>query len=178
MRTKRPARLKNFSYIGIHRYSLTFCTDWRRKYFENATAVELVLSQFFENATAVELVLSQFLRVARKEGFSILAYCFMPDHVHVIVQGMRADSDGKKFISTAKQCAAHEYAKKFKQRLWQPFGYEHVMRDDEDLPAKVRYVLENPVRAGLVKTVLEYPFSGSQVYDLRQLIDGLPQRDP
>jgi putative transposase len=163
MRTKRPARLKNFSYIGIHRYSLTFCTDWRRKHFENATAVELVLSEF--------------LRVARKEGFSILAYCFMPDHVHIIVEGIRADSDGKKFISTAKQCAAHQYADKFKQRLWQPFGYEHVMRDDEDVPAKIRYVLENPVRARLAKTVLEYPFVGSQVYDLRTLIDGLPQTE-
>ena len=29
MCTGRPARLKSFSYVGIHRYSLTFCTDWK-----------------------------------------------------------------------------------------------------------------------------------------------------
>ena len=46
MRTNRPARLKTFSYVGIHRYSLTFCTDFRNRYFENAAVVQLVLAQF------------------------------------------------------------------------------------------------------------------------------------
>src|SRR5687768_2320032 len=93
MRTRRPARLKNVSYAGIQRYSLTFCTDWKRKWFENADAVQLVLSQF--------------LRVADKEGFSILTYCFMPDHVHLLVEGLRDDSDARKFIIKSKQCSAH-----------------------------------------------------------------------
>jgi hypothetical protein len=111
MHTRRPARLKHVSYIGIQRYSLTFCTDWRQKWFENADAVQLVLSQF--------------LRVA----------------------------------------------------LWQPFGYEHVLRDDEKATTTARYILENPVRAGLSKTVMEYPFVGSQVYELKDLLATLPERD-
>ena len=163
MRTNRPARLKSFSYVGIHRYSLTFCTNWKRR--------------LFENAAAVELVLSQFLRIAAQEQFSILAYCFMPDHVHVLIEGLSANSDAKKFITKSKQCSAHAYAKKFRARLWQPFGYEHVLRDDESAVNAARYILENPVRAGLTKTVLDYVFVGSQVYDLRDLIGSLPQKD-
>jgi REP element-mobilizing transposase RayT len=161
MRTGRPARLKTFSYRGFHRYSLTYCTSGRQK--------------LFERADAVELVRSEFLRVAERERFSILAYCFMPDHVHMIVEGLRADSDGKQFIAKSKQFSGYAYAKKFGERLWQHWAYEHVIRDEEDVPAKVRYVLENPVRAGLVQSVLDYPFVGSQVYDLKEMVEGLPQ---
>lgn len=163
MHTQRPARLKHLSYLGIQRYSLTFCTDWRR--------------ELFADVEAVSLVLSQFLRVCRKEQFVILAYCFMPDHVHVLIEGVREDADARKFIVKAKQCSAHAYASRFGQRLWQPFGYEHVLRDDEKVQVVARYIVENPVRAGLATTVLEYPFVGSEVYDIKELIATLPDAD-
>jgi putative transposase len=163
MHTRRPARLKHFAYIGPQRYSLTFCTDWRRTWFESADAVDLVLSQF--------------LRVADVEGFAVLAYCFMPDHVHLVIEGLRDDSDARKFIIKSKQCSAHAYAERFGTRLWQPFGYEHILRDDEQLQQVVRYILENPVRAGLTTSVLDYPFLGSQVYNITDLVETLPERD-
>jgi putative transposase len=163
VRTRRPARLRQLSYIGPQRYSLTFCTDWKRKWFENADAVELVLSQF--------------LRVAANEGFAILAYCFMPDHVHLLIEGLREDSDARKLIIKAKQCSAHAYASRFGERLWQPFAYEHVLRDDEKAQVIARYIVENPVRAGLTKSVLDYPFVGSQVFELKELVATLPERE-
>jgi putative transposase len=160
MHTRRPARLKQLSYVGLQRYSLTFCTDWKRRWFENADAVDLVLSQF--------------LRVAANEGFTVLAYCFMPDHVHLLIEGIRDDADARKFIIKSKQCSAHAYAETFQTRLWQPFGYEHVLRSEQNAAVVARYILENPVRAGLARTVLEYPFVGSQVYDVKDLLATLP----
>ena len=150
---------QTFDYLGLHRYSLTYCTDWRHRWFEHPAAVELVRRQF--------------LRVAENERFAIVVYCFMPDHVHMLVQGLADDSNGKQFITKSKQCSAHAYAEQFNAKLWQPFGFEHVLRDDEKMPVAAKYILENPVRAGLVKTVLEYPFLGSQIYDVRALLDGL-----
>ena len=123
------------------------------------------------------LVLSQFLRIAATEGFSVLAYCFMPDHVHLLIEGLRDDSDARKFIIKSKQCSAHAYAQAFGARLWQPFGYEHVLRDDEDAKVVARYILENPVRAGLSETVLAYPFLGSQMCNVKELVETLPERD-
>jgi putative transposase len=131
----------------------------------------------FEDAEAVALVRSQFLRIGEREQFSILAYCFMPDHVHLLVEGLQENSDARKFITKCKQCSAHAYARAYGQRLWQPFGYEHVLRDDERAIATARYILENPVRAGLARTVLEYPFVGSQAYEVKELIGGLPQTE-
>ena len=59
------------------------------------------------------------------------------------------------------------------RRLWQPFGYEHILRADERVEVVARYILENPVRAGLARVVSEYPFVGSQVWDLKELISTL-----
>jgi REP-associated tyrosine transposase len=160
VRTRRPQRLKTFDYLGPHRYSLTFCTHFRERVFVDAAAVELVLSQFS--------------RAASEQQFSVIAYCFMPDHVHLLVEGLSHDSDCKRFIKLAKQYAAYEFSKGRGKRLWQPWGFEHVLRDEELTHVVARYILENPVRAGLTNSVLDYPFVGSAVCDVKDLLDGLP----
>lgn len=164
MHTKRPERLKGFTYIGCCRYSLTFCTHFR--------------GHVFVDAQVVDLVLLQILRAAGEEEFSVLAYCFMPDHVHLLVQGNSESSDARRLIKAAKQYAGYAYSQKYSQKLWQPWGFERVLRDDEASFAVARYVVENPVRAGLAKTVAEYPFVGSQVYELKDLVESLPQTGP
>jgi len=44
---------------------------------------------------------------------------------------------------------------------WQKDFYDHIIRTNEDIAAQVRYVLDNPVRKGLVLLWQEYPFKGS-----------------
>ncbi len=51
MRTGTPGHLKTFNYLGLHRYSLTFCTDRRRHLFTKQAAVDLVLAQISRTAT-------------------------------------------------------------------------------------------------------------------------------
>jgi putative transposase len=115
--------------------------------------------------------LAQILRGAREEEFSIIAYCFMPDHLHLVVEGLAEQSDMKKFVRRAKQYSGYAHPQRTGQRLWQRYGHEHVIRDNESVRKIVRYVIENPVRAGLVRDPTDYPFLGSGVYSLEQLID-------
>jgi putative transposase len=164
MRTRRPQRLQTFDYLGLHRYSLTFCTHHRER--------------IFTESASVELVLSQFLRASTEEKFSVIAYCFMPDHVHFLVEGLSPDADCRRFIRRAKQYAGYEFSKDRHRRLWQPWGYEHVLRDEEQTAVVARYILENPVRAGIAKTVLDYPYLGSKICDVKSLLDGLPFERP
>jgi putative transposase len=121
----------------------------------------------------VTLVLSQILRAADEQGFVIVAYCFMPDHLHLLIEGETESSDCLRFIARAKQCAGFYYAKTFSGRLWQRYGFEHVLRDDEITTVVARYILENPVRAGLVQSVEKYPYVGSKVYPLADLLEGV-----
>jgi putative transposase len=152
-----PRHLPGFDYLGCYQYFLTFCVEDRRPAFEDAEAVTLVWSLF--------------LRAAKAEGFAVIACCFMPDHTHLVVEGLEDDSDLKRFVAKGKQLSGYEYKKRHAKRLWQRYSYEHVLRAQESTRAVVAYVLENPVRAGLVTSVHEYPHLMSSMYATEELID-------
>jgi REP element-mobilizing transposase RayT len=93
----------------------------------------------------------------------------MPDHLHLLIEGTSEDSDLLAFVHVMKQRTAYEYRRSRGATLWQKGYYEHVVRDDEATLDIARYVLANPVRAGLVAEPRDYPFSGSLVFSREQL---------
>jgi REP element-mobilizing transposase RayT len=95
----------------------------------------------------------------------------MPDHAHLLIEGRSERSDARDFIKRAKQYSGFYYSKNFGARLWQRYGYDHVVRDDEKTVVVARYILENPLRAGLVSRIEHYPFSGSLEWPMEALID-------
>ena len=97
----------------------------------------------------------------------------MPDHLHLLVHGQSDNANCKDFIATAKQYSGYHFKREFGQGLWQRYGYERTLRKEEQTLIVARYILENPVRARLVESVLEYPFMGSLVCELKDLIDSV-----
>ena len=124
----------------------------------------------------MEVVSTQILRAAADERFALIAYCYMPDHLHLLVSGEQENSDCRAFIKRSKQCSGFYYQKAFGRRLWQRYGYEHVVRGDEAVLSVARYILENPVRAGIAKSVGDYPFAGSPLHSVEEILDSLPWR--
>ena len=55
--------------------------------------------------------------------------------------------------------------------LWQRYGFERVLRNDEATAAVARYTIANPVRAGLVRSPADYPFWGSFLYTREVLLE-------
>ena len=159
MRTGSPGHLRSFSYVGVHRYSLTFCTDRRIPHFVDQAIVYLVLTQI--------------VRAAEEHGFAVVAYCFMPDHLHLLVEGQSDDSDCKRFIARAKQYSGFYFAKVHGGTLWQRYGFEHVLRDDEVTLVVARYIVQNPIRAGLVERIEDYPYVGSLAFTLPALLEAI-----
>ena len=157
--TGTPGHLKSFDYTGLHRYSLTFCTNQR--------------AQTFVEPSRVEIALKQILRAAADEGFEIIAYCFMPDHLHLLVEACGDASNALRFISRAKQLSGYYYKQKFLQVLWQRYGFERVLRNDEQTLVVARYILENPLRKGMVVRVEDYPFVGSTIYTVSEILEAI-----
>ncbi len=93
----------------------------------------------------------------------------MPDHAHLLVEAESDDSDAHRFIRAAKQYSGFHFKQRFGVQLWQRYGFERTLRDDEATVSVVRYILENPVRARLVLKVEDYPFGGSSVYSLAEI---------
>jgi REP-associated tyrosine transposase len=164
MLPRRPERLKSFDYIGPYAYFLTFCTDQGH--------------EAFVEPAQVEVVSTQILRAAVDEQFALTAYCYMPDHLHLLVTGEQANSDCRGFIARSKQFSGFYYQKQFGRRLWQRYGYEHVLRTEEGALSVARYILENPLRARLTSDVRQYPFVGSSVYSVDEILDALPWEPP
>jgi len=153
----RPHRLETFSYTGLHRYSLTFCANQRRELFVDADVVQEALAQILQSAAG--------------DGFAVVAYCFMPDHLHLLVEGVSEDADLIAFAKDLKQRIAYRYLRKRAGPVWQKGFYERIVRDDEARLTVAKYILENPVRKGLAREPRDYAFSGSSVWTWDQMME-------
>lgn len=152
---QKRVRLKTFSYRGSYRYFITIVADKRNEIFISSEIAGQILKALKEVS-----ILCQF---------AVWAYCFMPDHLHVLIEGKNEDSDMKELILKFKQKTAYEFKRLYQKRLWQENYYEHILRKDEDTKKAARYILENPVRKGLAAHVLNYPYVGSFEMDLKEL---------
>jgi putative transposase len=158
-----PPHHPDLPYRGKHSYFLTFATDGRRPRFVDRDIVGLVWRQI--------------VRAAEQCRVEITAYCFMPDHLHMVVRGREAAADCKAFIKSAKQLSGYYFAQERGSRLWQRYCFERVLRDDLECALTIGYVVSNPVRSGLADHPSGYPFVGSQRYALSELLEICEYRD-
>ncbi len=100
-------------------------------------------------------------------------YCFMPDHLHLIITGMDDRVDLVKTIAGFKQKTGFWLSKNKSEVEWQKDFFDHVIKRDGSLSTNVKYILDNPVRKGIVAEWQEYPFKGSIGYDLEDILIGI-----
>ena len=84
------------------------------------------------------------------ERYELVAWCIMPNHVHAIVRPMPGHTlsgishTWKSFTAQQANRLLHRQGE-----FWQPESYDHLIRNEQDLRNQVRYVIENPTKAGL-----------------------------
>ena len=156
MGRKRPPRLADFDYIGIHRYFLTICTDNKLLAFADLDAGRAMTTSFLQYAGA--------------ESFAVIAYSLMPDHLHVLVKGQDAAADLRQFITLWKQRTGFEWKKRTGVRLWQEGFVDRVLRPEEGDLFVIGYIAMNPVDAGLASTPFDYPLFGYSHYTKQEIL--------
>ncbi len=87
----------------------------------------------------------------------VLCWVLMPDHWHGLVKlGMR---DGLSTVMNRfKGFTARRLHCLQPGLVWGRGFHDRALRCDEDIKAAARYVVANPLRAGLVSSVLDYPY--------------------
>jgi REP-associated tyrosine transposase len=92
----------------------------------------------------------------RLRDWTVLAAVLMPDHLHLLVSPTE-DREAKlgNLAAAIKRWMRAELDASWK---WQRGSFDRLLRSDESLREKWLYVEENPVRAGLVKNYLEWPY--------------------
>jgi putative transposase len=139
-------RLQTFDYTGPYAYSITINANDGLSHFNENRFVRFCIKALHEKATM--------------HAFEVLAYCFMPNHVHLLVEGLTESSRLKPFIQQFKQLTGYAFKQEQGLGLWHRSYYDHVLRKEEDLQAVAAYIWSNPVRADLVENAEEYPYSG------------------
>ena len=118
-----------------------------------------------DKPSVVEPCLERFFQASERHGFRVLAYCFMPTHLHLLIVGSE-DSRLLPFMKHFKQTSSFDCRGEAPQ-LWQRSFYDRVLRVEDDLEVAADYIWENPVRAGMVNEREKFPFSGPFGADLK-----------
>jgi REP element-mobilizing transposase RayT len=102
-----------------------------------------------ERAEIADVVL-RALRAFDGVRYKLFAWCLMPNHVHVVFQPL-GEWELAQVLHSWKSFTAREVQPKFGIRgaFWQREYYDHLIRDGGQFSRAVRYVVENPTRAGL-----------------------------
>jgi REP element-mobilizing transposase RayT len=126
-------------------YSVTTVTQDRQPYFDDSRLARVVV---------------RTLRTLSGDGFADShAFVIMPDHFHWLVTVRRGTLSA--LMAQAKGNAARQINRLLARRgtpVWQPGFHDHALRRDEDVRALARYIVANPLRAGLAKSVGDYPW--------------------
>jgi REP element-mobilizing transposase RayT len=87
-----------------------------------------------------------------------LAFVVMPDHFHWLFQ-QSGDRPMSVAVNNVKSYSA-KTVNRYLQRtgaVWQRGFYDRAIRREDDLVAVARYIVANPLRAGIVSSLGDYP---------------------
>lgn len=132
--------------------SLTICTLHRAPLFQDRAFA----------ADCIDLLISR----AKDVEIRLHAYCLMPDHLHLLI----SPSERKSIIDFVREFKSlstrMSWPQGFKGKIWQEGFYDHFLRCEESVEVTARYIVDNPIRKGIVQEGEVYPHCGSLEYDL------------
>jgi REP element-mobilizing transposase RayT len=112
----------------------------------------------FTDITAARLLVRELRRLHECGDVISLAWVVMPDHLHWLIQ-LNEHWSLSRVVKTLKARSALAINRHRRQSgsLWQRAYYDRAARKDEDIRCIARYIIANPLRAGLVRDIGDYP---------------------
>lgn len=173
MKDQHRKKLRRFEDVA-HLHELTFsCVD--RKPILTTEHRFKILSDSLSTACV-------------EEQFQLIAFVFMPEHVHLLVLPEHTDRKVGRLLARTKQPASsqirqtlslqqqqefivQERMNKFCFRMWQTgSGFDRNLFSPDAISASINYIHHNPVRRGLCDRAIDYKWSSARFY-LQDIID-------
>ena len=131
-------------------------SDLNRAYL--ITTVTHERDPIFRDFATARLLIHELRATSTEMNIQTLAWVLMPDHLH--------------WLFTLKHSFLSEVVRRLKgtsayainlhrghhEKVWQKGFHDHAVRKEEDIKAIARYIIANPLRAGLVDNIGDYPF--------------------
>jgi putative transposase len=127
----------------------------------------------FRKAEVVDRLIE--ILAVRLEGHQCDApiYCFMPDHLHVLVRGLHERANSKHAIDKFKLSAGIWLRTNQPEFRLKHDYFDHIVRCSEDWRAQAQYIALNPVRAGLIEHASDYPYTGCIGAGRSEMLEGI-----
>jgi REP element-mobilizing transposase RayT len=110
-------------------------------------------------------IVDQAILFGAGDRYDLLAWCVMPNHVHVL---LAPHIDLSKVTQGIKGYTAREINQLQNQTgrtFWQDESYDHWVRDEEKLQRIIAYIEHNPVAVSLCATPAEWRWSSARYRD-------------
>lgn len=131
-------------------YLITVSTDERRRWFADPACADRAASVLNDNRTW--------------PAATLLAWVLMPDHLHMLLT-LGETETLPQTIARVKALVWHQLrrASGSSLQLWQSSYHDRALRRDEDLLLAGRYLIANPIRAGLVERYSDWTWRGGHL---------------
>jgi len=146
-KSRTPQRLTNIDGAAPHSYLITFCVKNRRRVFSQRRAAQCACDAI--------------VRCRTLKLYHLYAYCVMPDHVHLAIRIADRRVHVARVVAILKSAILCDIRRWVVGFQWQRGFHDYMVRECDDSTEIVRYVLRNPVRAGLAAEESQYPYAGT-----------------
>lgn len=112
----------------------------------------------FDDLGCARLLVAEMRLLNDTQALHSLAWVIMPDHLHwLLTLGEASELD--KVMQRLKGRSAKAINRRLRRNgpFWQHGYHEHALRAEEDIVDIARYIVANPLRAGLAKRLADYP---------------------
>lgn len=118
-------------------------------------------SRFNLTDSAIAKIISECILYPDGKEYNLICFTTMPTHVHLAFELLRGNKGISKIMQSIKGISSRRVNQILKRtgKLWQDESYDRWIRNDIELYYVIRYILENPVKAGLVKSWNEWRYT-------------------
>lgn len=137
---------------------------------------------YFLNNLSIANIVAEAIHYRDAKDYTLVCFCIMSNHVHLIMYNLKKplsvilqelkSFSGKEAMAILKRMSAEELSKykahgALNKRFWQAKSFDRLVRNRNDMAAKINYTLNNPVKAGLVSHWKQWKWS----YCIPQYVD-------
>ncbi len=152
----------NDKSLKDYEYKKRFYEEQKRHYlrFDSYLDSKILNEPHWLKIPELAEVVAESLHHFDGQYYELFAYCIMSNHVHVLLKMMHHSPMLWKVLQGIKKYSARVINKKIGRtgRFWARGSYDHVVRQNE-FDRILSYILNNPVKAGIVQRWDQYPFN-------------------
>jgi len=135
--------------LGKHSYFVAF-DEYLDKYQSNKNHL---------NIPEIAEINKKAIHHFEHQYYQLICYCIMSNHIHLVIKLIEGSPDVSQIMHSIKRFTAKEsnIILDRKGAFWMSESYDRLIRNNNELNNTINYVINNPVKAGMVKDWTKWP---------------------